>query len=148
MTHKITSVDNWNQLSEIDKLVEVNRILLRRVAELEGILNLSASPDEPEVYQMEITKKSKRTTGVRLRLSEHKNFLGLTWDALADKTGIPRDHLIALDRGYAIQCNVRYIPGLAKFFSIGINDLIVGDVELPIQSRRSKRKTRPTEVGT
>lgn len=85
-------------------------------------------------------KRSQRATGVRLRLSEHKILLGLTWQELADQTGIPRDHLIALDRGYAVQCDMRYIPGLAKFFAVDFDDLLDGDVELPLQSRRPKRK--------
>ena len=53
MTRKKT-VDSWNQLPEIEQLREVNRILLRRVAELEGILNRSAVLDELRVRREEL----------------------------------------------------------------------------------------------
>ena len=53
MTRKKT-VDSWNQLPEIEQLREVNRILLRRVAELEGILNRSAVQDELRVRREEL----------------------------------------------------------------------------------------------
>ena len=49
------TVDSWNQLPEIDQLREVNRILLRRVAELEGILNRSAILDELRVRREELS---------------------------------------------------------------------------------------------
>lgn len=88
-------------------------------------------------------KKSQRSTGVRLRLSEHKVLLGLTWDEMAAATGIPRGHLIALDRGYAQAIDVRYIPGLASFLGVDFDDLVDGSVILPIKSRRPKRKTHP-----
>lgn len=54
MTRKLKTVDNWNQLPEIEQLREVNRILLRRVAELEGILNRSAVLDELRVRREEL----------------------------------------------------------------------------------------------
>lgn len=54
MTRKKT-VDSWNQLPEIEQLREVNRILLRRVAELEGILNRSAVLDELRVRREELS---------------------------------------------------------------------------------------------
>jgi hypothetical protein len=53
MTRKKT-VDSWNQLPEVEQLREVNRILLRRVAELEGILNRSAILDELRVRREEL----------------------------------------------------------------------------------------------
>ncbi len=49
------TVDSWNQLPEIEQLREVNRILLRRVAELEGILNRSAILDELRVRREELS---------------------------------------------------------------------------------------------
>ena len=52
--NKKTVVDSWNQLPEIEQLREVNRILLRRVAELEGILNRSAILDELRVRREEL----------------------------------------------------------------------------------------------
>ena len=55
MTRKLKTVDNWNQLPEIEQLREVNRILLRRVAELEGILNRSAILDELRVRREELS---------------------------------------------------------------------------------------------
>ena len=54
MTRKTNAVDRWNQLTEIEQLREVNRILLRRVAELEGILNRSAVQDELRVRREEL----------------------------------------------------------------------------------------------
>ena len=54
MTRKTNAVDRWNQLTEIEQLREVNRILLRRVAELEGILNRSAVLDELRVRREEL----------------------------------------------------------------------------------------------
>lgn len=90
---------------------------------------------------MEMMKRTQRLTGVRLKLSEHKVIVGLTWQELADGTGIPRDHLIALDRGYAQQLDIRYIPGLAQFFGVECGDLVDGAVNLPLESRRPKRKT-------
>ena len=54
MTRKTNAVDRWNQLTEIEQLREVNRILLRRVAELEGIMNRSAVQDELRVRREEL----------------------------------------------------------------------------------------------
>ena len=53
--NKKTVVDSWNQLPEIEQLREVNRILLRRVAELEGIMNRSAVLDELRVRREELS---------------------------------------------------------------------------------------------
>lgn len=67
MTRKLKTVDNWNQLPEIEQLREVNRILLRRVAELEGIMNRSAILDELRVRREELSdlrEENRRLTAL------------------------------------------------------------------------------------
>ena len=81
---------------------------------------------------------------IRLRLSEHKILKGLTWIELSEATGVPRDHLIAMDRGYARSLDVRYIPALARFFDIDCGDLVEGEVVLPIKTARPKRRNVQT----
>lgn len=67
MTRKLKTVDNWNQLPEIEQLREVNRILLRRVAELEEIMNRSAILDELRVRREELSdlrEENRRLTAL------------------------------------------------------------------------------------
>ena len=67
MTRKLKTVDNWNQLPEIEQLREVNRILLRRVAELEVILNRRAILYDVRVRREELSdlrEENRRLTAL------------------------------------------------------------------------------------
>lgn len=62
------SRDSWNDLAEVDRLREVNRILLRRVAELEDALRRSAVVDELRVRRDELAELREENRQLRSQL--------------------------------------------------------------------------------
>lgn len=60
--------DTWNDLDEVGRLREVNRILLRRVAELEDALRRSAVVDELRVRRDELVELREENRRLRSQL--------------------------------------------------------------------------------
>lgn len=63
----------------------------------------------------------------------------VTWPDIEAATGVPRNMLIAMDKGAAKQVRPTYIDALVKFFGVEVSALVeTEDVTLPLPDARPR----------
>ena len=66
----------------------------------------------------------------------------LTWPEIEAATGVPRNMLIAMDKGSAKQGRPTYIDALAAYFGVGLTELVeLEPVALPLPDVRAESLT-------
>lgn len=85
---------------------------------------------------------------MQFKLSElkaaHSRELGerVTWEMIAEATGIRRGTLIAMDQGNIRQIRPEYLDALCVYFGVGVEELMAReDVALPLPELRRQRAT-------
>lgn len=66
----------------------------------------------------------------------------ITWPDIEAATGVPRNMLIAMDKGRGKQVRITYLDALAAYFGVGLTELVeLEPVALPLPDVRAKSLT-------
>lgn len=71
---------------------------------------------------------------MRTRIDELRRERGMTWDALAEATGIGKPTLSRLAKGTAKTVRLEHLDALCTFFRVPVGDLLIADiVQVPLE---------------
>lgn len=72
---------------------------------------------------------------MRCMIDQQRKKRGMTWNALADATGIRKASLLAYDKGTAKSIRPEHIDALCTLFAVPVADLLVAEVvALPLDA--------------
>ncbi len=65
---------------------------------------------------------------MQCKIDQHRRHRKLTWDKLAEATGIRKASLLAYDNGTAKTLRPEHIDALCTVFAVPVSDLLVAEV--------------------
>lgn len=92
-------------------------------------------------------------TPMRVNIDPLRQARGLTWDQLAEQTGIGKPTLHKLAHGKVQSIRLEYLDALCTFFRVPIADLLVAEVVAipltpdPVLQERSRRASAGRKGG-